>query len=84
MAKMVNSFNDNIKNVINTFLIDKDTPLEDIIKNVFKSYNLSDIKIKEIHSALSHLGFKEPISFVANYNEFIKEIDLLKQKQKEA
>ena len=69
MAKMVNSFNDNIKNVINTFLIDKDTPLEDIIKNVFKSYNLSDIKIKEIHSALSHLGFKEPISFVLNYNE---------------
>ena len=69
MEEMLNSFNDNIKNVINKYLTDNETPLEDIIKNVFKNFNLSEIKIKEIHNALSHLGLREPISFVANYKE---------------
>lgn len=66
---MVNSFNDNIVEVINRSLADTKKPLKEHIADVFENFKMSEYKIYEIEVALNTLGINEPIVRVLNYKE---------------
>jgi len=74
--QMMNSFNDNIVEILNKHIKDQYTPLEEIIAQTFSDYQFSDTVVDNIVRSIKLLGISEPMTRVLNYSTLKNDAEL--------
>lgn len=67
--QMMNSFNNNIVEILNKHISDTSVPLETLIQDTFSEYGFSDTVVENIVRSIKLLGINEPMTTVMNYRD---------------